>query len=66
METTAIEMASTTEGAISVLRTLLSRPHPRANSKSTITATIDMALLKAIAALEKELKEENKKCLTVL
>lgn len=60
VETSAIELAFTTEGAIAVLKSMLFRPAARANGKTIMTATIDMALCRAIIALEKELKQEKK------
>lgn len=58
-EMAAIEMAGTTEGALAILRQMLFRPSARANRKIIMTATVDMALCRAIVALEKELKEEK-------
>lgn len=58
--TTAIDRAFTTEGAIAVLKSMLFRPAARANGKTIMTATIDMALCRAIISLEKELKQEKK------
>lgn len=59
MDTTALEMAFTTEGALAILKNMLFRPEPRGNGKTILTATVDMALCRAIIALEKELKEEK-------
>ena len=53
MNPEAIELAFTTEGAISVLKGLLFRPHARANGKTIMTATVDAALCTAIIALER-------------
>lgn len=58
-EMAAIEMAGTTEGALAILRHMLFKPRARANGKTIMTMTVDMALARAIAALEKELKEEK-------
>lgn len=59
-ETDTIDLVFTTEDAIAVLKSLLFRPHARGNGKSIMTTTIDMALCRAIIALEKELKQEKK------
>lgn len=59
MDTNAFERAWTTEGAISILKTLLSRPHPRGNGKSTMTGVIYAALCRALIALEKESERGN-------
>lgn len=57
---TAVDMAFTTKGALAILKNMLFRPHARANDKVIMTATFDIALCRAIIALEKELKEEKK------
>ena len=48
-----IKPAWTTDGAISVIKNILLRPHARANGKSIMTATVDAALCTAIIALER-------------
>ena len=42
------------EGAIAVLKNILKRPASRANGKSTLNMITDMAICRAIVALEKE------------
>lgn len=41
------------DGAISVIKNILLRPHARANGKSIMTATVDAALCTAIITLER-------------
>lgn len=48
---------STDEEAIAVLKKILERPHTRGNGKSIMATNIDLALIRAIAALEKENKD---------
>lgn len=60
MDVSVIEHAWTTEGAISILKMLLSKGQARANGKTIMKATIDAALCRGIMALEKELEQEKK------
>lgn len=55
----SLAMAMTAEGAASILKNFLLRPHMRGNGKSMITSILDTALLRALISLEKEIKEEK-------
>jgi hypothetical protein len=50
---------STDEEAIAVLKKILERSHVRGNGKSIMATNIDLALIRAIAALEKKIQEES-------
>lgn len=47
-----IKLAWTTDGAISVIKDILLRPHARGNGKSVLTGMVDGALCTALIALE--------------
>lgn len=53
MNLESIKLAWTNEGAAEILKNMLRSPRARCNGKSFMTASIDGALLTAIAALEK-------------
>ena len=50
---------STDEEAITLLKNILAGPHCRGNGKSIMSTNIDLAIMRAIAALEKKLQEES-------
>ena len=50
---------STDEEAITLLKNILARPHGRGNGKSIMSTNIDLALMRAIAALEKKIQEKK-------
>lgn len=47
------------EGAIAILTNILRRPASRANGKSTLNMITDMAICRAIVALEKEMRSTD-------
>lgn len=55
-----VDYAWEPENAVKILEKLLFRPAHRANGKFLMTASIDMALCRAIVALKKESKENSK------